>query len=173
MSIQEERLIRLGDDRLVDIVRNHVQCGLDRRVRERALALLRERGHDMEHLAEIGAFTNHAYERALGLYHTFRHRTAVALATHGVVLASLVVDQLALPEGIRIAASFGVVAGLLVQVGFLIAAFITQSEFYRVIGKPDEIESVWAYALVGWSFYFVLFFLSRHRMRDALRNVGS
>ena len=168
MPTQIERLEHLDSSKLIDVARNYRQYGYAPELRDRAMALLKERGHDVEHLGATGAFANHAFDRAQELYADFRRHTVSALVSYGLSLGLFIASVISLEAP---ADSIVAVARWIAQAAclvFLIRAYMSQSAFYRSIGKDDEAESPWVYILLGIPLYILLFFWSRGRMKEEM-----
>lgn len=79
MSVDTERLRGFDSHKLVDVVRNYRQYGYPPAIRDFALGILRDRGHDIAHLEYTGAFSNHDFTRAEALFESFKTSTLLAL----------------------------------------------------------------------------------------------
>lgn len=114
-----ERLKRLDNDKLIDVVGNYRRYGYDEDIRNAAISLLRERGWSMEELEMFGHLNNRNYDDAVKEYNSFRRNTKTAY-----ILLVLSVGAL-LPAHLI----------------FVYLAYRNQKEFYRLLDKEDETMS--------------------------------
>ena len=162
-----DKLETLDNDKLIDIVKNYKQYGLEEEVRNKAIQILDERGIDEEQLSLSGNLVNQNYEEAERLYLAFLKSSKTAFTFYLVFLFSpliVVYFKEFLQEYSTYVALFNI-ASLLAYIVFLIRSFFHQNQFYRMVGKQHESGGALLYFLLGMPLYFFMYFYFVSRMK--------
>ena len=163
-----ERLKRLNDLKLIDTVKNHKQYGYDESVRNSAILILEERGIDIEQLKLSGNFKNHNYENAQRIYDSYRKNSLTAFI---VYILSFIIQVNIFDIGGIIMLIINTLIMILYLI-YLIKSFISQSNFYKAIGKDYGVSGAFLYLLLGMPLYFIMYFFFRNQMKEQLRYIN-
>jgi len=167
-----ERLKTLDTDKLLDVVRNYRQYGYNEDLRIAAIALLKERGVDEEHLKLTGNFENRTFDFALVIYASFQRNSRVAFVLYGLLIVAKLLPLVAMDsEMLTGAARFIELGSLILYVVFLLLSFINQTQFYRVIGKKYGSDGALMYLFFGMPLYVIMYFYFRNQMRQQMKMI--
>jgi hypothetical protein len=164
-----DRLASLSNEKLLDVVRNHRQYAYSPEVRDQALALLRDRGYELE---ELRLVESHAYERIEELAGAFFWNSTLGLIAYLGLLCSILAAALAWNAGSRVwvtVASLVLMVAIRICRWFLIRAFLDQVAFYEAIHRTEEAKSQAGFFLVDVPLYFIMYFQLKKKMKEALR----
>jgi hypothetical protein len=172
MNDKTDTLRRMETNRLMDVVKNHRQYGYDESIRDSALLILKERGIEIEELALSGNLHNATYDRAERMYRAYRRHSGLTFLFYILILATNLWVSWVASTGetgwLHVLVVLGVFCSYL---GFLIASFIDQSNFYRSIGKKWEGSDQVIYFLLGMPLYVFMYFYYRSRMHDEMEMI--
>jgi hypothetical protein len=168
---KSERLKKLDNDKLIDVVKNYRQHGYDEGLRNQAIAILEERGLSKEDLQLTGNFDNHSYEFAGEIYNSFSKNSKIAFILYGLLLImTFVVPFLGIQSE---AAGMIVLIVNLVLIfaflGFLLLSFVNQNQFYKSVGQDYGSEGALIYLLLGMPFYIFAYFYFRGQMKERMK----
>lgn len=140
----EQRLKRLDNDKLIDVVKNHKRYGYDNETREAAIAVLKERGYTMEELEMFGFLENKDYNDAETHYNAYRRNSKIGIA---VLLLS---------------------GGILAPVYliFTAIAYNNQNRFYKALGRTNN------NTFIADIFAVMIYFHLRNKMKEELQGVS-
>ncbi len=168
MTEYTERLNKLDDNKLIDVVKNYRQYGYDEDLRNTAISILNKRGITKEQLQLFGDFENKTYDYALELYHSFNKSSKIAFILYGVLLlTNILVPIIAVSSE-----SFGSLISVINWISFisyfifLIKSFINQNQFYKTINQDYGLEGLFIYFFLGMPFYIIMFFYFRNQMNE-------
>ena len=172
MSDKTDRLQKLDNHKLIDVVRNYRQYGYDEELRQAAIDILQERGIDEEQLRLAGQFENQTYEAAGRYFASFRQNSKIAFALYLIVFSILYVVPIFVPGFLSglplLVISLLLIAGYLI---YLFKSFFDQDNFYKTIGKKEEADGVLLYLVLGLPFYAFLFFYFTKRMKEQMKRI--
>lgn len=162
-----EKLQKLDDNKLIDVVKNYRQYGYDADLRKTAISILEERGLSEEQLELTGRLDNHTYDLANDLFQAFKKNSKLAFVFYiSFLFASVLVPLTrdvetwgALVSGIRIA------LGVLFLI-FLVRSFMAQGQFHKVVDKDLRTEGAFFYFLLGIPLYIIMYFYFLNRMKE-------
>src|SRR6476661_4403749 len=83
----EDRIMKLDNGKLVDLVKNYRQYGYQEEIRDFALAVLKRRGISKDDLQFTGNLENKSYNYAHDVFASFKRNTVVAFITYLLVLS--------------------------------------------------------------------------------------
>lgn len=168
-----EKLKRLEDLKLIDIVKNFRQYGYDDKIRNDAISILKERGVSIEELKMTGNFENKNYELANVIYNSFRFNSKVAFYLYGALTLSfilLIIISLYSESLILIGLiSYSIV--LISYILFLIKSFINQTQFYKLLKQDYGLEGALFYLLLGMPLYIFMYFYFRNQMKQKMKEI--
>ncbi|MFZ6052043.1 hypothetical protein [Halocola ammonii] len=170
---QIEKLQRLDNSRLVDVVRNYRQYGYDEDLRMAALKLLEERGIPQSELEITGKLENRTYDDAEFHFESFKQNSKKAFVCYLLFFLFLVLPPIATTGtlGSYLIVTLATVALFIAFVIFLIRAFINQSDFYKELGQNYGSEGAIVYLLLGLPLYFFMYFVFRNQMKEKLAEI--
>lgn len=173
MTDKIDRLKKLDNDKLMDVVKNYRQYGYDNHLRETAIHILEARGISKEQLQLAGSFDNKTYDHANDLFSSFRKNSKVAFVMYlilliGRVMVPLVPDD---SEVLAIAILIVTIISFTIYLIFLILSFVNQNQFYKAIGQDDGGEGALLYFFIGLPFYLFLYFYFFNQMKDKLKGI--
>lgn len=167
MTYDKDRLSQLDATKLMDVVKNYRQYGLDENTRNLAIAVLEERGMTAEELQMGGNYENKTYSYAEEQYKAYHKNSSVALLlnliaiTHGTLIPYIYTTPTA----------FSLVLQLLPLIGFfifLLLSAINQNNFNNAIGKESGMQSAVIYLFAGIVLYVLSYFYFRKQMKEAM-----
>jgi hypothetical protein len=171
MTDKIDRLRKMDNNKLIDIVKNYRQYGYDQVLRNEALSILESRGGSKEQLQLTGNFENHNYDLALATYTSFSRVSKTALALYITLFAfNILIYAINITSASTLL--FLVTVNWLVlfcYIFFLIRAFIVQNQFSKITGKDYGTEGAFIYLFVGAPFYLLSYFYFKKQMEEQLR----
>jgi hypothetical protein len=169
----EDRLLKLDNDKLADVVKNYRQYGYSEEIRNFALAILKRRGITRDDLEWTGNLENKAYNRANDVFTSFKINTIIAFTAYmlaiGIRLGLPLLRMASESRSTVVAVIFTV--SLVIYFIFLLRSFLNQSEFYRLTGEEYGSEGALIYLFLGMPFYVIMFFVFRNQMAERLKLV--
>lgn len=173
MTDKHERLLKLDNDKLIDVVKNYRQYGYDDQLRETAISILADRGISKEQLQITGSFENKTYDYANDLYASFLKNSKIAFVMYLVLFSSRIIIQIIPDDSVGLAWTLliATVLSFILYFVFLIMAFINQNQFYKAIGKDYGTEGALLYLFLGMPFYMFMYFYFRNQMKDNMKEI--
>jgi len=173
MTNQTERLKKLDDHKLIDVVKNYRQYGYDEVLQLEAIAILKERGISKEELRITGNLENRTYTAAEELYKSFRNNSKITFILYGIILLSSLGGPFLLKQGdamylLNLGISWTAFIAYFI---FLIRAFLNQNRFYKVINQDYGAEGLIVYVLLGMPFYLIMYFYFGNQMKDKMQEI--
>ena len=168
-----ERLNKLDDIKLIDVVKNYRQYGYDDEVREIAISILNERGITKEQLQLTGNFKNKTYDFAQELLNDFSRNSKIAFVLYGILLLT----NILVPFITSSSASLGGFTliinwiSLISYLIFLVKSFINQNQFYKTINQDYGIEGALIYLFLGMPFYIFMYFFFQSQMKEKMKEI--
>lgn len=169
MSDQKEKIKKLDNNRLIDVVKNYKQYGYNVELRDIALETLKERGVSEMELKLTGNYENQDYNKAERVYKSFEKSSKIAFILYGIVFI------LNLLEVFYYQLTFIPLLSwicLLLYFVFIIQSFIAQNSYYKLIGKVYGSGGLIMYLFLGMPFYFFMYFYFRKQMREELKQLS-
>jgi len=173
MTDNTERLNKLDDSKLIDVVKNYRQYGYDNELRATAISILNDRGITKEQLQLTGDFENKTYDYAQELFNSFAKNSKIAFILYGILLLT----NILVPIIASNSESLGLVTLILNWVSFigfivfLIKSFMNQNQFYKAINKDYGTEGVLLYLFLGMLFYIFMYFYFRNQMKEKIKEI--
>lgn len=173
MTDKHERLLKLDNDRLIDVVKNYRQYGYDDQLRETAINILAARGISKEQLQITGSFENETYDYANDLYASFLKNSKIAFVMYSILFISRIVIQILPDDSVGLAWTLLIVTILsfILYIVFLIMSFMNQNQFYKAIGQDYGTEGALLYLFLGMPFYMFMYFYFRNQMKDKMKEI--
>lgn len=173
MTEKHERLLKLDNDKLIDVVKNYRQFGYDNYLRETAINILADRGISKEQLQITGSFENKTYDYAKDLYTAFLKNSKIAFGMYLVLFISRVLIPLSPDNSMGLAWTLliATVLSFILYFVFLIISFMNQTQFYKAIGQDYGTEGALLYLLLGMPFYMFMYFYFRNQMKDKMKEI--
>ncbi len=173
MNEQHERLLKLDDNKLIDVVKNYRQHGYSEDLRESAIEILTQRGISIEQLHFAGNLENHTFEHAKHLYESFLRNSKITFVMCLILFVSRVAILNLKNVSIGLASTILVLSILsfVLYCIFLIRSFMIQNQFYRSIGQEYGAEGALLYFLLGMPFYIFMYFHFRNQMKNKMNEI--
>lgn len=173
MLNSKERLEKLDDIKLIDIVKNYRQYGYNDQLRRTAVAILQSRGLSAEHLQLKGVFQNKKYENALGLFNSFRKSSNITFTLYALILLINIVIPIIqfsseYTDLLLLCLNWVTVICYFI---FLYKSFVSQRQFFKLVDDDYRVEGALLYILVGMPFYFIIYFFFRNQMKEKMKEV--
>lgn len=170
MDSIQEKLNRFDDTKLIDIVKNYRQYGYDTELRKSAIDILLDRGVDVEELKQFGHFDNKVYDEAEKLYKAFEKQSDWAfifcLSFYFLIYGMfLTLDS---SDWVRYIVAFAFFSSIIGFVVMFIKSFISQSKYYKLLGKKDRPISLESFFVLGLILYFVMYFVFKRQMKEEM-----
>ncbi|MCT4638114.1 MAG: hypothetical protein N4A72_10430 [Bacteroidales bacterium] len=168
MKNATERLKKLDDTKLKDVVKNYRQYGYNEEIRDTAIEILKERGHDMESLKLSGNLENKSYNQAEQYFKSFDIQSKLAFMFYALILIvrilmPTIIDNTASVQLIIVAVFWISLIGFFVT---LIKSFLSQAKYYKQIDKQDNQLNPALFFTLGMALYIVMYFVFRKQMKE-------
>lgn len=167
MTYNKERLSKLEDHQLMDLVKNYRQYGLDNDTRNNAIDILGSRGLTVEDLKAGGNYENHTYTQAEELYRYYGKHSTTALVLYMLVFAIVILSSF-LPILNSIG---GLVLTSFLTIGYyvyLFKAYRNASDLNDIIGKGRESSGSMMHMIAGSPFYVITYFRYKKDIKAAM-----
>jgi len=173
MTDKIERLKKLDNNKLIDVVKNYRQYGYDDNLRASAITILEDRGITKEQLQLTGNFENRTYDFADGLYKSFSRNSKVAFILYGILLlTNILVPIISMnSESLGILTLIINLGSLIFYFVFLIKSFLNQNQFYKAIKQDYGTEGALLYFFLGMPFYIIMYFYFRNQMKEKMKEI--
>lgn len=173
MTQKHERLLKLDNDKLIDVVKNYRQYGYDAQLRETAISILGNRGISKEQLQITGNFENKTYDYAKDLYGLFLKNSKFTFVLYMILFVSRILIQILPNDYVQLAWTLLIVTVLsfILYFVFLIMSFMNQNQFYKAIGQEFGTEGALLYLFLGMPFYMFMYFYFRNQMKDNMKEI--
>lgn len=174
MNENLERLQKLDDTKLIDVVKNYRQYGYDDQLREAAIQILAEKGIDKDQLQLTGSLENKKYDHANDLFISFQKNSRIAFIMYLSLIVSRVmvpVSAIHLHEDFSTIFIFTTLIFFILYIVYFIRSFLNQDKFYKVIGQHYGAEGVLIYLFLGMPFYVMMYFFFRNQMKDKMNEI--
>lgn len=168
-----DRLNKLDDNKLIDVVKNYRQYGYDNELRAAAISILNDRGITKEQLQLTGDFENKTYDYAQELFNSFAKNSKIAFILYAILLLTNILVPIIASNSeslgiFTLVVNWGALIGYFV---FLIKSFINQNQFYKAINKDYGTEGALLYLLLGMPFYIFMYFYFRNQMKEKMNEI--
>lgn len=174
MNDNTEKLKKLDNNKLIDVVKNYKQYGYDEDLRNNAIVILGERGISIEQLKLTGNFENKTYEYAKSVYDSFDKSSKLAFVFYGLLIVLKLTIPF-IPSYLNVLISILVVTTwvlLILYFVFLIKSFFDQHEFFKLIGKDYIAGGAMVYLFLGAAIYIVMYFYFKKQMNDEMKLIN-
>ncbi len=168
-----ERLKRMENKKLIDVVKNYRQYGYSDELKNEALIILKSRGIDEFELRLTGNFQNSTYDRAFGLYDSFRRNSRIAFGLYLYLIFGNILLTLLFLNWSH-ADLFLSITNVMVLLGylfFLLKSFMDQSNFYKALGKSFGADGAIIFFLIGMPLYIFMYFYFRKQMKEQMATI--
>jgi len=168
MENKIERLKKLDDTKLIDVVKNYRQYGYDEELRNSAIGILESRGHDMESLILRGDFENKSYNDAELYFKSFEKQSKLAFIFYGLILIVKILIPLITKsiESVQLIIVIVFWISLFGYIVSLIQSFMSQSKYYKLIGKQESQLNPGLFFTLGMFLYMIMYFVFRKQMKE-------
>jgi hypothetical protein len=173
MTNNTERLNKLDDNKLIDVVKNYRQYGYDDELRTTAISILNDRGITKEQLQLTGDFENKTYDYAQELFSSFGKNSKIAFVLYGILLLTNILVPI-LAYNSETLGLFTLILNWVALIGFivfLIKSFMNQNQFYKAINKDYGTEGALLYLFLGMPFYIFMYFYFRNQMKEKMKEI--
>jgi hypothetical protein len=169
-----ETLNKLDSTKLMDIVKNYRQYGLEETVKVNSIAILGERGISTEELAMGGTLSNHTYDLADELYRSFNRNSKISMIAYTLLVTLNVLYPILFGNTGEFYLAFRIIAIVtaIVYIVHLLRSFMNQDRFYKIAGDNYGANGAVIYFLFGLPFYIFAFFLFRSQMKDKMKEIN-
>jgi len=173
MTDKHERLLKLDNDKLIDVVKNYRQYGFDDQVRETAINILSDRGITQEQLQITGSFENKTYDYANDIFASFLMNSKIAFVMYLLLFFSRLLIPLLSDDSVGLAWTLliSTILSFILYFVFLTMSFMNQNQFYKAIGQDYGTEGALLYLFLGMPFYMFMYFYFRNQMKDKMKEV--
>lgn len=173
MTDKHERLLKLDNDKLIDVVKNYRQYGYDDQLRETAISILADRGISKEQLQITGSFENKTYDYANDLSASFLKNSKIAFVMYLVLFSSRILIQIIPDDSVGLAWTLliATILSFILYFVFLIMSFMNQNQFYKAIGQDYGTEGALLYLFLGMPFYMFMYFYFRNQMKEKMKEI--
>lgn len=162
-----------SDDKLVDIIKNYRQYGIDESFRNTSLNILATRGISEEELRLGGKLVNENYENAARYKLEFDENSKLTLILYilYVVLgiSGAILNNNGFPTLGPILVAIGIVAIILFFVA-LTKTITSQSSFYKIHGKKVMANAI-PFVILGIPLYFLYNIYFSKKMKEDLKQI--
>lgn len=168
-----ERLNNLNNEKLIDVVKNYRQYGYTNELRKSAISILEERGIHKEQLQLTGKFENTTYNKAKEIYTSFHRNSKITFTFYTIllvlnILAPILLTNIEYPLTIITVLGW---TSIILYFIFLLKSFINHHQFYKLIDKNSETESIFIYVFLGMPFYIFMHFYFRKKMKEEINEI--
>ncbi len=173
MENKTERLKNLDNAKLKDVVKNYRQYGYNEEIRDSAIEILESRGYNIEDLKFSGNLENRSYDQAEQYFKLFDKQSKLAFMFYLLILIVKILTPTILTSTELIQLII-VIAFWLSLIGYiitLIKSFISQSKYYKLVGKEDNQLSPGLFFTVGMLLYIVMYFVFRKQIKDDINMI--
>lgn len=173
MNDKYERLLKLDNKKLIDVVKNYRQYGYDDKFRESAINILADRGITKEQLQISGNFENKTYDYANELFESFLKNSKIAFVMYLILFISKVIIPILPNVSVGFATTFFIITiiAFIFYLVFLIMSFVNQIQFYKIIGLDYGTEGALIYLFLGMPFYMFMYFYFRNQMKEKMKEI--
>lgn len=173
MTDKHERLLKLDNDKLIDVVKNYRQYGYDDLLRETAINILADRGISKEQLQITGSFENKTYDYANDLFSSYLKNSKIAFLLYLVLFSSRILIQIIPNDSVGLAWTLliATILSFILYFVYLIMSFMNQNQFYKAIGQDYGTEGALLYLFLGMPFYMFMYFYFRNQMKDKMKEI--
>jgi len=168
----DEKLKSFDYNKLIDIVKNYRQYGYGDDIRNIAINILKSRGVDLNTIKLRGDLINKTYEDAKQEFKSFENFSKIAFILYGLMLILKIFTSISIDNDVlQIAFEILFWISFIGFFIFLIKSFLSQSNYYKMIGKKESQLSPGLYFTVGLIIYIVMYFVFRKQMRDEINEI--
>lgn len=174
MASKHERLLKLDNNKLIDVVKNYRQYGYDEELREAAINILAERGISKDQLKFTGNLGNNTYDFAKGLCAAYLKNSKIAFGLYLTLFILRILSSIFHSASVGFESTLLIVTIILfiLFVVFLILSFVNQNQFYKSVGQEYGTEGALLYLLLGMPFYIFMHFYFRSQMLQKLKGIS-
>ncbi|NNF81763.1 MAG: YjgP/YjgQ family permease [Flavobacteriaceae bacterium] len=162
-----------SDEKLIDLIKNYRQYGMDETYRNTSLAIMSDRGVSEEELRFGGNLFNENYENALRYKKNFDENSRIALILYWIYIifgiGGAVLNNNGFPAIGKIMLGIGILACLLFLFA-LFKAFSQQTNFYKILGANRNSNIIFV-VLLGIPLYAIYHTIFRRRLKDDLKQI--
>ena len=173
MTDRYERLLKLDNDKLIDVVKNYRQYGYDDQFRVDAINILAGRGITTDQLKITGNYDNRTYDCANDLFTSFLKNSKIAFVLYMIFLSTRMIFPMLSneSEGLSILVSIVTIFAFILYFIFLIKSFMNQTQFYKAIGQDYGTDGALLYLFIGMPFYIFMYFSFRNQMKEKMKEI--
>lgn len=157
MDDRIEKLQNMQTTALIDVVKNYKKYNYPIEIKDAAIQILNSRGIKQESLKLSGNLNNIKYDEATLEYQKYNINSIVGLVFY--ILSIFVWSS-----NFIVGLAFSLASLLFVGISF------TNTKKISKLIDDDKIDYSIIYVLISMIFYFVLFFITRHQIKEAIHN---
>lgn len=157
MDDRIEKLQNMQTTALIDVVKNYKKYNYPIEIKDAAIQILNSRGIKQESLKLSGNLNNIKYDEATLEYQKYNINSIVGLVFY--ILSIFVWSS-----NFIVGLAFSLASLLFVGISF------TNTKKISKLVDDDKIDYSIIYVLISMIFYFVLFFITRHQIKEAIHN---
>lgn len=168
-----EKLIKLDNKKLLDVVKNYRQYNYDIEIRNTAIKILEERGITETHILMTGNLNNFDYTISLEYYNSYIKNSKISMISYiSFIFCIIITFVISIKTGsiIRFIDILGVIS-LISFYLFLILSLINQYNFYKIVDKESKWENILIICFLGLPFFFILYFDQKNKMKNKLHEI--
>ncbi|WP_412985601.1 LptF/LptG family permease [Pontimicrobium sp. IMCC45349] len=162
-----------SDDKLVDIIKNYRQYGIDESFRNTSLNILATRGISEEELRLGGKLVNENYENAARYKLEFDENSKLTLILYIIYavlgISGAILNNNGFPTLGPILVAIGIIAIILFFVAFT-KTITSQSNFYKIHGKKVMANAI-PFVILGIPLYFLYNIYFSKKMKEDLKQI--
>lgn len=158
MDNRIEKLKSMQTNLLIDVVKRYQQFGYPIEIKNEAIKILEQRGIKMDQLELTGKIKNTAYDAAVETYQQYKLFSIIALVLN-IISIFLMKDS-----------SYAGYIFYIIMLIFILLSFSSARKL-SVILNDESIDYSYIYIFVGMFLYFIIFFITRNHIKEAIKRV--
>lgn len=159
----EEKLRKLSNERLADVVKNYRQHNYDDSIRTCAISILEERGVSVEYLQFTGSYTNYTFDTANRYYKLFKKNSLITL----ILYVALLVTSAAVHSDVLFILYIVLLASYFT---FVVITSLNQFKLYKVL-QQRYAENILYYIFLDIPFYIIMYFIHLNQMKRTMKEI--
>jgi len=169
-----KNLLTYSDDKLIGVVKNYRQFGLDESFRNSSLQILNSRGISEEELRFGGNLINEEYENALRYKNAYDENSRITNILYYIALIFSIFGAVLKNNDFAVLGK----TLLFIGIGFIVLyiigfakSFVNQSNFYRVL-KTNIMSNALVLVVLGIPLYFLYYYHFKRKMTNDLKEIN-
>jgi hypothetical protein len=167
-----DELIKLDNNRLIEIVKNYRQFGYSDEYKAIAISILKDRGIDEKQLKMSGNFYNNEYNLAEQHFLSFKKYSKIAFIFYLCMIGvNVIISQIEITENST--SLIFIIGQLLLIIIFYISlgkSYIDASKYSRVLDNPPVINGL-IYLFFSGLLYIFAYFYFKKVMKEEMKSI--